>query len=110
MKITFDDNKLRKYANDDRAAEKKLGKREAALYKQRLYDLAAAQTLEDVRNLPGNYHELVGNRKGQRACNLVHPYRLIFEPHEDPIPSNEDGQYLWIEIIRVEIIEIEDYH
>ena len=25
MKITFDDNKLRKYANDDRLAEKKLG-------------------------------------------------------------------------------------
>jgi len=65
MKITFDDNKLRKYANDDRLAERKLGKRDAALYKQRLDDLTAAKTLEDVRNLPGNYHQLVGNRKGQ---------------------------------------------
>lgn len=110
MTITFDDNKLRKYANDDQLAEKRLGKREADLYKQRLDDLAAAQTLEDVRHLPGNYHELVGNRKGQWACNLVHPYRLIFEPHEDPIPNNENGQYLWIEIKGVEIIEIEDYH
>ena len=37
-------------------------------------------------------------------------YRLIFEPHEDPIPTNENGQYLWIEIKGVEIIQIEDYH
>lgn len=110
MKIIFNTSKLRKYANDDRLAEKKLGKREADLYKQRLDDLTAAQTLEDVRHLPGNYHELVGNRKGQWACNLVHPYRLIFEPLESPIPINADGQYLWIEIKGVEIIEMEDYH
>lgn len=110
MIITFSNNNLRKYANDDKVAERKLGKREAGLFKQRLDDLAAAQTLEDVRNLPGKYHELVRNKKGQWACNLVHPYRLIFEPHEDPIPTNEDGQYLWIEIKGVEIIEIEDYH
>ncbi len=110
MNITFADNKLEKYANDDRIAERKLGKREAALYKQRLDDLRAALTLDDVRNLPGSYHELVGNRKGQWACNLVHPNRLIFEPHENPIPTNKDGQYLWIEIKGVEIINIEDYH
>ena len=84
MKITFDNNKLKKYANNDSLAE--------------------------VRYLPGKYHELIGNRKGQWACNLVHPYRLIFEPHEDPIPENENGQYLWIEIKGVEVIEIEDYH
>ncbi|MDO9037704.1 MAG: type II toxin-antitoxin system RelE/ParE family toxin [Lutibacter sp.] len=110
MDITFANNKLKKIANDDRLAEKKLGKREAQLFKQRLDDLTAAQTLEDVRHLPGNYHELVKNRKGQWACNLVHPYRLIFEPHVNPIPTNKDGQYLWIEIKGIEIIEIEDYH
>lgn len=110
MKITFGNNKLKKYANNDRLAESKLGKREAALFKQRLDDLTAAQTLEDVRHLPGNYHELVENRKGQWACNLAHPNRLIFEPHENPIPTNVGGQYLWIEIKGVEIIEIEDYH
>jgi len=110
MNITFNDNKLKKYANDDKLAERKLGKREAQIFKQRLDELEASKTLEDVRYLPGKYHELVENRKGQWACNLVHPYRLIFEPHEVPIPTNKDGQYLWIEIKGVEIIEIEDYH
>ena len=70
----------------------------------------AAETLEEVRNLPGRYHELTGNRKGQWACDLDHPYRLIFVPHEDPIPTNPDGQYIWIEIKGVEIIDIGNYH
>ncbi len=109
MDISFDDNKLKKYANNNSEAVKKLGQRRALLYKQRLDDLFDAQTLEDLRHLPENYHELTGNRKGQWACSLDHPYRLIFEPHENPIPTNKSGQYLWIEIKGVEIIEIVDY-
>ena len=110
MNITFEKNKLKKYANDDRKAKKDLGKLRAEKYKARLDDLRAASSLEDVRYLPGNYHELKKNRKGQWACDLDQPYRLIFEPHENPIPENDDGQYIWLEIKGVEIIEIEDYH
>lgn len=42
-----------------------------------------ADTLEDVRYLPGHYHELTESRKEQWACDLDQPYRLIFEPHKD---------------------------
>lgn len=110
MKITFATKRLSKYAHHDREAVRKLGKRCAVIFKTRLDDLKAAATLEDVRYLPGRYHELTGNRKGQWACDLKHPYRLIFEPHEQPIPTGEDGQYLWVEIKGIEIIEITDYH
>lgn len=110
MDITFEDNNLRKCANDDRLAVKKLGKRVADLYKKRLDDLQAATSLEDVRYLPGRFHELTSNRKGEWACDLVHPYRLIFTPHERPIPTDGDGKYIWAEIKGIEIIEIEDYH
>ncbi len=110
MEITFKDRTIRKCANQDRYASKVLGTKRSKLLKTRLDDLSAATTLEDVRHLPGRYHELTSNRKGQWSCDLDHPYRLIFEPHEDPIPTNEDGQYLWIEILGVEIIEIVDYH
>lgn len=110
MDITFNDSKLEKYANNDRLAVRKLGPKRADLYKKRLDVLSFAVTLEDVRNVPGRFHELKKDRKGQWACDLDHPYRLIFEPHENPIPTNEDGQFLWIEIKGVEIIEIEDYH
>lgn len=110
MEITFEDNNLRKCANDDRLAVKKLGQRCADLYKRRLDDLQAAASLEDVRYLPGRFHELKANRKGEWACDLVHPYRLIFTPHERPIPTDGDGKYIWAEIKGIEIIEIEDYH
>lgn len=110
MDISFKNKDLKKYANNDRLAVRKLGDRRAKLYKVRLDDLHGARTLEDVRYLPGRYHELTGNRKGQWACDLDQPYRLIFEPHESPIPENEAGQYQWIEIKGVEIIEIADYH
>ena len=63
-----------------------------------------------IKYLPGNFHDLTGNRKGQWACNLDNPYRLIFVPHENPIPTNSDGQYIWVEIRGVEIIDIENYH
>ena len=110
MDVTYNNKDRKKYAEDARFSIKKLGERRSTLYLQRINDLMAAETLEAVRNLPGRYHELRENRKGQWACDLDQPYRLIFEPHEKPIPTNPDGQYIWIEIKGVEILEIDNYH
>ena len=97
-------------ANNDKKMAKGLGKFRAGKLKERLAQLKFAGTLEDVRRLPGNYHELTGNRKGQWACDLDQPYRLIFIPHENPIPANEHGQYVWAEITGIEVVEIINYH
>ena len=110
MDITFGDNKLKKYANCDRDGQKKLGDKRFKLYKKRLDQIKAAKTLEDLRYAPGRFHELKENKKGQWACDLDHPYRLIFTPQENPIPTDDYGKYIWIEISGVEIIKIEDYH
>ena len=110
MKITFKYKKLEKLANDDRQLVKEFGKLRADKIKTRLVQLKYATTLEDVRNLPGNYHELTNNRKGQWACDLDQPYRLVFTPHESPIPTNEHGKYVWMEITGVELIGVVNYH
>lgn len=110
MDIKFGNKKLEKLANDPRKCQKEMGERRATLFLKRLVDLRLADTLEDIRDLPGRFHELTNNRKGQWACDLDHPYRLIFIPQESPIPTNKDGQYIWSEILGVEIIEIDDYH
>ena len=110
MKITFKHKKLEKLANDDRKLVKEFGKLRADKIKTRLVQLKYATTLEDVRNLPGNYHELTNNRKGQWACDLDQPYRLVFTPHESPIPTNEHGKYVWMEITGVELIGVVNYH
>lgn len=110
MDITFSDKKLEKLANDDRKMLKELGKIRAEKFRLRLYQLRNSKTLEDVRYLPGRYHELTSDRKGQWACDLDQPYRLIFEPHEKPIPTDADERYIWFEIKGVEVIEIDNYH
>ncbi len=110
MDVTYKNNKLRKCAEDERYSIKTLGSTRSKLFQMRVGDLLAADSLEDVRYLPGRYHALTNNRKGQWACDLDQPYRLIFEPHEKPIPANPSGQYLWFEIRGVEILEIDNYH
>jgi len=110
VEITFSNNKYQKLANDYKKCQKVLGQTRAKLFIKRLLDLMNAETLEDVRNLPGRYHELKENRKGQWACDLDQPYRLVFEPHEKPIPVDAKGKYNWFEIKGIEILEIVDYH
>jgi len=110
MEVTFSDQKFEKQANDDRKLKKVFGEIQAKKIIARLTALRSANTLEDVRYLPGNFHELAGNRKGQWACDLDQPYRLIFTPHEDPIPTNSHGQYNWAAITGVEVVEVADYH
>ena len=110
MKISFGDKKLEKLANDYRKCQKEFGQIRAKFYNRRLSDLYNAKTLEDVRNLPGHYHELKEDRKGQWAYDLDQPYRLILEPQEKPIPRDKSGKYIWLEIKGVEIIDITDYH
>lgn len=110
MEIIFKEKKLERIANNDRRLFKELGTIRAKKLRLRLSQLKTATTLEEVRYLPGNYHELKDNRKGQWACDLDQPYRLIFTPQERPIPLNEDGQYIWIEITAIEVIEIINYH
>lgn len=110
MHIYFKNKELEKLASDPKRCAKKLGQTRATLFMRRLAEMHRAGTLEDMRNMPGHYHELTSNRKGQWACNLDNPYRLIFEPHERPIPTDSDGRSIWVEIKGVEIVEVVDYH
>ena len=110
MKISFSEKTLKRVVNDDRKFFKEYGQKRGKLIKKRLDQLSAVENLEELRHAPGHFHELREDRKGQWACNLDQPYRLIFVPHEDPIPTDEDGKYIWIEIKGVDVTEITDYH
>lgn len=110
MDVYFNNKELKELADNPRKCLKELGARRAKLFSTRILDLSDANSLEDLRTFPGHYHELTGNRKGQWACDLDQPYRLIFEPHEKPIPTDENGKYIWLEIKSVEINEITNYH
>ena len=65
---------------------------------QRIGELQMIGTVEMlVQFSTGRCHPLKGDRKGEYAMDLVHPYRLVFEKEGDRI-----------QIAR--IISIEDYH
>lgn len=111
MEIHFQSKKLRKTCNDFRRLQKEYGQRQAKLIRRRLDELRAANVLAHIRHLPqARCHELHGDRKGQLAVDLKHPYRLIFEPYHDPIPRKQDQGLDWAKVTTILIIGVEDYH
>lgn len=110
MDIVFKNQKFKKECNNQRLLQKQHGQIRAKRIRQRLDDLRAADVLEDMRNLPGRCHELRGDRAGQLSLDLDHPYRLIFEPANDPIPLKPDGGIDWKKVTTIRIIGVEDTH
>jgi plasmid maintenance system killer protein len=110
LNITFESRKFREQCNSQKLLVRRQGSRRAKKIRQRLDDLHAAQTLEDMRNLPGRCHELTGDRCGQLSLDLDGPYRLIFEPAHTTIPRKPDGGLDWKGVTAVRIIQVEDTH
>ena len=110
MEISFDNKKLEKVFRKHQALVKKYGPKGAQRIIQRYVALQSVANLDEMRSLPGRCHELTGDHKGQYALDLVHPYRLIFEPDHEPIPRKSDGGIDWTAGTAVTIIAVEDYH
>lgn len=109
MEICFQNKKLEKLASDYSLCVRKMGTRQARILFKRLDDLYAVSNLEELRKASGHFHELIGDRKGQFACDLEQPNRLVFVS-ADPISMDKDGKYDWQSITAVNIVEIIDYH
>jgi proteic killer suppression protein len=110
MVIIVVNKKLKKILEDKNEIIKKYGFKMAGKIMQRIDDMKFAENLEILMKLPGNHHPLKGDRKGQFACDLVQPYRLIYKPGNDPLPINDDGMLIYSDITIIEILEIVNYH
>lgn len=75
--------------------ERKYGSIRAKIIRRRLDTVRMASSLEQLRAFPGRFHELTGGRKGQWACDVDQPYRMILE---------QKGEQT------IAIIEITNYH
>ena len=82
---------------------------EAKKIQQRLKDLRAAETLADMRLMPGRCHELRENLAGHLSLDLDHPYRLLFRPAEDTEPS-PGGGLDWSKVTSVAVASVTDTH
>ncbi len=111
MVIYFKTKKLQKLCSKRAEAIKRLGLKRGHKLQQRMMELQAAETLEDISRVPpARCHELTGNLQGQLTMDLDHPYRLLFIAANDPLPEREEGGLDWSEVTEVEIIGIVDTH
>ncbi len=110
MDILFRSRKLARDCTDSAAMTRRWGSRQSEKLRQRLDDLRAAPSLATMRNLPGRCHELVGDRARQVSLDLVHPYRLIFEPADEVRPLKADGGLDWSRVRTIRILAVEDTH
>lgn len=110
MEVLFPTAKLKRQFSDHVALQRRWGDAGASKISLRLQQLAAARTLDDLRQLPGRCHELTGARGGQLAVDVHRGFRLVFEPASDPPPSKEDGGLDWSAVDSLTVIEVVDYH
>ena len=98
LNVVYKNRNLQKVCTNTDAASKKYGIRMAQVIRTRIGQIKIAKNTEEMLYLRlGRCHALKGDRAGQYAMDLVHPYRLIFEQIGDVI-----------QIAR--IVEITDYH
>lgn len=110
MEIEFASRRLQEACNSAKDMTRVWGSQMSKKLQQRLSELAAAATLEDMRKMPGRCHELKADRKGQFALDLVHPKRLVFSPNNNPKPTRADGGLDWSKVTKIVILEVVDYH
>lgn len=110
MEITFGSGKLERECCDSVLRRRRHGEERARRLGRRLDDLRAVESLADMKTLPGRCHELSGDLKGLLAIDLDGPYRLIFEPAQDPEPVDDTGGLVWSRVTAIRILRIEDYH
>ncbi len=110
MDIYILTRKLQKECSHAKDMEKTYGTALARKLRQRLMEIKAADTLEDISHLPpARCHELTG-RNGVYSVDLQHPYRLLFIPSSEPVPLRADGGVDRSGVTEIEVIAIEDTH
>lgn len=98
MRIEYASRQLERVCTDAAAAVRAYGKPLAVKLRQRIKQLRdATSAAQMIQDRTGRCHALAGDRRGQYALDLAHPYRLVFEQRGD--------------VVRIALIlEIVDYH
>jgi proteic killer suppression protein len=111
MEISFRKRKLEKIFNDEQRLVREYGRENADKIIDRMFALKEASNLDEIpTDKPYRCHQLDGDRKGEFAVDLKHPFRLVFEPDHDPVPLKDDGGIDKEAVTDIVIIEVSDYH
>jgi plasmid maintenance system killer protein len=109
LEVSFDDADLAKTCRNEREMLRRYGAVRAKKLQLRLKTLRSAETLADMRSLPGRCHELHGDLAGTLSLDLDHPYRLLIRP-ADATRHGRDGGLDWSAVCAVVVVGIADTH
>lgn len=106
MEIEFANSKIKTIAEKYSKAIKKYGKEKAEIVMKRINELKAADTLQDIKNIPQTgLHPLKYSRRGQFAIETVKPHQIIIKPKGDYDINNLET------IKKIKILNLNlDYH
>ncbi len=107
MELRFKNKRIKEQCENPQKAQADFGLRMGNMLTQRVFELAAATSLLDIKHIPAaRLHKLKGPRSDEYAVDLVHPFRLVFKPvlREGVEIYDLEG----IDIVRIE--EVTDYH
>ena len=110
MKIDFLSVKDKVFFESSKQVTRTYGTENAKKLQTRLGDLVDAQSMDDMRTLPGYWEELKNDRAGQFSARLHGGWRLIVKPQKQPPPTKPDGGLDWRAVDSIHIIELVDYH
>lgn len=111
MEVVFRTRKLQKASNSEELLKREYGAENGRLIMRRLLVLQSANSLGDVpRDKPDRCHALDGERRGQFAVDVKHPFRIVFEPANNPLPLRDNGELDLARVTSICILSIEDYH
>ena len=102
MDISFANNRVKELCSSQAALRAHLGDRGATTAAAQLASLRAASCLDEFRFLPGRCRE----GDGRLTLRLSDGQRLIFEPTDEPPPTNGDGSLDWIAVQSVRVVAI----
>jgi plasmid maintenance system killer protein len=108
--LGFETERLAKLCNEEKKLVRAFGLERARRIQLRLTQVRAADTLEDLREAPGNWHELTADRHGQVSADLNGPNRLISRPTDPEGTTRPDGGLDWTLVTEMTVVEIADTH
>lgn len=111
MDVEFKSRRLKSACSSEKEGDRTWGAVRARVVRRRLAELVSAAHLGVIQKIPGpRLHPLHGNRSGEWAVDVVHPFRLVFEIAEEEIPRLDDGGVDLTRVTSIRILAVEDYH
>lgn len=111
MEVLFKSGKLQKICNSQKALRRQYGTVNGDRIASRLVEMEAVNTLADLFAIPqARCHAMTADRRGQFSVDVEHPYRLFFEPADEPVPTKSDGSIDLARVKAVRVLEIADPH